>query len=282
MNEFLGTIQKYRVLRQTNLGYVLTYDGTDEYFLHRNETNFQTLNVDQTIDAFLYADKIGRFALTLYKPTVTTTKIGFARVQDVSPTVGIFVNIGTSKDILLSRDDLPLEQSEWPKCGDYVVGRLKVKAEKLVLKMATKDEILEASKKEELPLNEKVKAFIYRMTKDGVNLVTENLNIVFVYHANMRKKYRLGEEAFVKILAKNENDYTGTLIEHKEVIILSDRETLLQYLKAHDGVMAITEKSDSEVIKHVFQMSKKAFKAAIGNLYKDRLIEIHDDKIILL
>jgi hypothetical protein len=282
MADFLGTIQKYRVLRETDLGFVLTYDGTDEYFLHRNETNFQKLAVDQVVEAFLYSDKKSRLALTLFKPSTTTTKVGFARVQDVSPTVGIFLNIGTSKDILLSRDDLPVEISEWPKCGDYIIGKLKAKGERLVLKMATKDEILATSKNEQLPVNEKVKAFVYRITLDGINLVTENLNIVFVYHANIRKKYRLGEEVLVKILIKNDNDYSGTLIEQKEVMILNDRETLLQYLKTNDGFMAITEKSDAEVIKHVFNMSKKAFKAAIGNLYKDRLIEIHDDKIILL
>ena len=64
MNEFLGTIQKYKVVRETDLGYVLTYDGTDEFFLHRNETNFQKLTTGQVVDAFLYTDKKSRLALT--------------------------------------------------------------------------------------------------------------------------------------------------------------------------------------------------------------------------
>jgi predicted RNA-binding protein (virulence factor B family) len=46
--------------------------------------------------------------------------------------------------------------------------------------------------------------------------------------------------------------------------------------------MAVTEKSDAIVINKVFNMSKKAFKIAIGGLYKERLIEIYADKIILL
>ncbi|MGD9604578.1 MAG: S1-like domain-containing RNA-binding protein [Bacilli bacterium] len=282
MNSNLGTIQKYRVLRETNLGYVLTLDGNDEYFLHRNETNYQKLTIDEQVDAFLYADKKGRLALTLFKPTATINKIGFARVQDVNSQLGVFLNIGTSKDILLSRDDLPISLEEWPQCGDYIIGKLKVKADRLILKMATKDEILNQRKENDLPINEKVKAFVYRMTPEGVNLVTENLNIVFVFHTNMRKKYRLGEEVSVKILVKNETDFFGTLIDQKEVMIKNDRDILLSYLKSHQGVMAITEKSDSEAIKKVFNMSKKAFKAAVGNLYKDRLVEIHDDKIILL
>ncbi|HNZ50571.1 MAG TPA: S1-like domain-containing RNA-binding protein [Bacilli bacterium] len=282
MNNYLGTIQKYRVLRETKLGYVLTLNGNDEYFLHRNETNFQKLALDDEIEAFLYADKKGRLALTLFKPTATVHKIGFARVQDVKQQLGVFLNIGTSKDILLSKDDLPINHVEWPQCGDYIIGKLRVKSEKLILKMASKEEILKQKQAKELPLNEKVKAFVYRITPDGVNLVTENWNIVFVYHTNLRKKYRLGEEVMVKVLSKNETDYTGTLIDQKEIMIKTDRDVLLAYLKKHHGVMAITEKSDAEAIKKVFNMSKKAFKAALGNLYKDRLIEIHDDKIILL
>ena len=282
MNSNLGTVQKYRVLRETNLGYVLTLDGKDEYFLHRNETNFQKLTIDEQVDAFLYADKKGRLALTLFKPSATINKIGLARVQDVNTQLGVFLNIGTSKDILLSRDDLPITLTEWPQSGDYVVGKLKAKADKLVLKLSSKEEMLSQRKPGELSLNEKYKAYVYRMTPDGVNLVTESFQIIFVHHTNLRKKYRLGEEVNVKILSKNENDYSGTLIEQKELMIKNDRDLLLDYLKSHQGVMAITEKSSSEAIKKVFNMSKKAFKAAIGNLYKERLIEIHDDKIILL
>jgi hypothetical protein len=282
MNEFLGTIRKYKVLRETDLGYVLTFDGTDEFFLHRNETNFQKLTTGQIVDAFLYTDKKSRLALTLIRPSCTVSKLGFARVQDINPSLGAFMNIGTSKDVLLSKDDLPLETADWPQCGDMIVGHLRVKADRLILRPSSKDDILNEHKPTDLPINEKVKAYVYRITKDGVNLITETFNIVFVYYANLRKKYRLGEPVMVKILTKNEDDYTGTLTEPKEILILSDRDTLLEYLKAHQGIIAITEKSSSDAIMHVFKMSKKAFKAALGSLYKDHLIEIHDDKIILL
>lgn len=278
----LGKVNKYTVLRETDIGYMLTFDGTDEFFLHRNETNYLNLNPGDVVDAFLYSDKKGRIAATLSIPTVTVDKGGFTKVKDVNLKIGAFLDIGTSKDVLLSRDDLPINFSDWPKADDVIACRLRVKGDRLVAKMLTKDEILENNKKIELTIDEKVEGYVYRITDDGINIVTNTYDVVYVYRTNMRKKYRLGEKVNVKIVRKNIDDYSGTLIEQKEKMIKDDREVILEYLKSHQGVMAITENSDPAVINHVFNMSKKSFKNAIGSLYKERIIEIHYDKIILL
>ncbi len=47
------------------------------------------------------------------------------------------------------------------------------------------------------------------------------------------------------------------------------------------GELLLTDKSSPESIKFHMQMSKKAFKKAVGNLYKQRKIEILEDKIVL-
>ena len=51
-------------------------------------------------------------------------------------------------------------------------------------------------------------------------------------------------------------------------------ETLLSYLKEHGGVCNMGDKSEAEDIKRTFQVSKKVFKRAIGDLYKRRLITV--------
>jgi len=281
MNSNLGKLNKFKVLRETNLGYMIS-DGTYEYFLHRNETNFLKLNEGDMVIAFIYSDKLGRIAATLYTPKVTTEKSGFAEIVGINQKVGAFINIGTNKDVLLSRDDLPITYSEWPEVGGFVLVTLKVKGDRLVAKMLTKDEILEKSENIELPLNEKVHGYVYRITPDGINIVTDTYDVVYVFHTNLRKRYHIGEEVNVKILRKNIEDYNGTLIEQKERMIDDDKEVILEYLKEHQGMMGITESSDAAVIAKVFTMSKKSFKNAIGRLYKERKIEIMEDKIVLL
>ena len=73
MND-LGRIKKFKVTRTTKLGYMLT-DGEKEYFLHRNESNYRDLQEGDGVEAFIYADKKGRLAATLYLPTATVERV---------------------------------------------------------------------------------------------------------------------------------------------------------------------------------------------------------------
>ena len=59
-------------------------------------------------------------------------------------------------------------------------------------------------------------------------------------------------------------------------------ETLLQYLKDNGGVCDLGDRSDAEDIKRRFQVSKKVYKRAVGDLYRRRLINITDNGIALV
>ena len=195
----LGYINKFVVDRETQLGYVIKKDD-NEFFLHRNECCGKTPMVGETLEAFIYVDKKGREAATLHLPTITCSKVGMGEVVLVKEDLGAFVNIGISKDILLSKDDLPLGFRNWPKVGDKVACSMKIRARKLVLKLASKNEILKSSENVNIAENEKVDAYVYRITDDGINLVTEDLNVIFVYKNNYRGKYHIGQKANVKII----------------------------------------------------------------------------------
>ena len=115
-----------------------------------------------------------------------------------------------------------------------------------------------------------------------MNIVTGDYEIVYVYKTNYRGTYRLGQKVEVRIIDVHETDYSGTMIEKKEVQIQDDKNIILEYLNKHNGVMLITENSSPELINHLFNMSKGAFKKAIGGLLKENKIEILNDKIILI
>ena len=61
-------------------------------------------------------------------------------------------------------------------------------------------------------------------------------------------------------------------------VIDEDVDKVLKKIE-EKGVLMLTDKSSPESIKFHLQMSKKAFKRAIGNLYKQRKIQIFDDRI---
>ena len=54
-------------------------------------------------------------------------------------------------------------------------------------------------------------------------------------------------------------------------------ETLLRYLHENGGRCELGDKSEAELIYDRFKVSKKAYKRAIGDLYRRRLISINDD-----
>lgn len=59
-------------------------------------------------------------------------------------------------------------------------------------------------------------------------------------------------------------------------------EQLLRYLHENDGYCELGDHSDADVINARFQVSKKAYKRAVGDLYKRHLITIADDGIRLV
>jgi predicted RNA-binding protein (virulence factor B family) len=50
-------------------------------------------------------------------------------------------------------------------------------------------------------------------------------------------------------------------------------EQILEQLKASGGQLALDDSSSPEAIREAFATSKKAFKQALGALYRDRRIE---------
>src|SRR5699024_12588626 len=68
----------------------------------------------------------------------------------------------------------------------------------------------------------------------------------------------------------------------KEDRIESDADIILAYLKINDGKMPYKDKSDPDDIKDAFGMSKSAFKRALGNLMRERIVNQDDSNTFLV
>lgn len=273
----IGAINQLVVERKTDIGYMLKSDE-GEIFLHVNETAFRELDPGDSVEAFLYFDQKGRLAATLKEPLITIDEPAFLSVKDIQP-IGCFMEMGISKDVLLSKDVLPHDRKLWPIEGDMVLCTLKVKG-KFVVKIATQDEVPLTTAKP-LEVKDLVKARVHRIGNQGINLVTDDYQFIFVHHTMYKKSYRLGEEIEVKIVYHSDQGYTGSLIPQKEVALHEDANRILSYLNRR-GELHLTSESPPEEIDQVLSMSKKAFKRAIGKLYRERKIIIDDGRIRLV
>lgn len=276
----IGNYNTLTVLRETPYAYIIT-DGEAEVFLHKNQTT-RSLEDGEQIKVFLYYDNQKRVTATMNMPVLDQNTPAFVKVVAVHRKLGVFLDMGLRKDLLLSIDDLPPIRKEWPEVGDTLFVRLKVSANQLTAKRINRFDV-NTFLKPETPLNEgdEVSAVKIYQAEEGAVFLTEAGHRIFVYGKHMRKVYRLGESASITITIVKDHDYNGTLIEQKELMIDQDSERILAYLKDHDGTMPFTDKSSPKDIKDTFMMSKSAFKRALGTLYKARLVDLEKDKTML-
>ena len=94
----------------------------------------------------------------------------------------------------------------------------------------------------------------------------------YVYIMEDEKTHRLMATAKVERYQKNDGRQR----------VLDFAEVLLRYLYEHDGKCELGDKSPAEQIYERFQVSKKDYKKAIGDLYRRRLIIISEEGIQLI
>jgi uncharacterized protein len=279
----IGEINTLVVKKRSDLGYMLINDLGDEVLLHFKQS-LRELEVGESIDVFILLDSEKRITATCEEPVIKIGFPGFVKVTNVVEDLGIFINNNVFKDPLVSHDDLPLDMDKWPIIGDTVLCKLKVTQTQLIAKMISPEEAKSLFNPiKALELSVKVSAIVLKSGNEGVNLITLEGHNIFVYYKHKRRDYRIGEQVIVKIINVGENNnYNGTLLDAKVPLMLEDADVILEYLKETNGVMNITAKTDVETIEETFNMSKAAFKRALGNLYKKRLIKFENDKTYLV
>ncbi len=276
----IGEINKLRVKRETDISYILINDNDPyEVFMHFNQAT-RRLSENEEVNVFLYYDNKHRLCATMEDPSISTTKYGFVSCVGVREKVGCFMNIGIAKDILLSKDFLPNNPKAWPKNNDMLPCILKVKKDSLVCKIISREDVEKHNTS--IKVGDTISAYVVSFTSTGLLACDEEFNFIYVHKSMIRKKYRIGEEIILTIININsKGEFNGSTITQKETMRLSDSQMLLNYLKEMGGVIPLGNLSTPEDISKVFTLSKSAFKRAVGALYKDRLIEIEDYRILL-
>ncbi|WP_428911349.1 CvfB family protein [Niallia sp. Krafla_26] len=269
IQEFIGKVVSLNVARQTEFGYFLT-DGTEDVLLHKNEVE-RELEEDESVEVFLYTDSKGRIAATTTIPTVTVGTYNWATVSDTKPGLGVFLDIGIQKDMLLGQEDLPVHKSVWPVEGDRLFITLRVnKNHRIYVKTAT-DPIIEENsiKASRDSFNKTVHGFIYRTAKVGSWIFTAEGYKGFIHESQREVEPRLGEKVEGRVIdVKEDGSINVSLLPRKQEALDQDAEKILSVLEGR-GAMPYWDKSMPEDIQDKFNMSKAAFKRALGRLMKE-------------
>lgn len=272
-----GQMATLEVVRTAQFGYFLS-DGENDILLHKNEAE-KELKEGQKVSVFLYMDHDERLAATMKKPHIVLGEFTWLEVSDVNQKMGVFLDMGVQKELLLSKDDLPQDRAAWPLMGDRVfVGLKHDKKGRLLAKLGLDVEL--ADKEEQAGkemINKEVTGNVYRVIALGAFLYTDEHYIGFIHRDEMKGSIRLGQKVTARVKSIREDGRLNlTQNPSKAVAYTEDAEIIYQILQDRGGAMPFSDQTDPETIRQKFSISKAAFKRALGKLMKENKIYQED------
>ena len=128
-----------------------------------------------------------------------------------------------------------------------------------------------------------VELLIYARSDLGYKAIVDHRYLGQIYDNETFRRLHYGERVpgFVKqVRSDGKIDLSLQLPGRQAQSQLCD--AILSHLKQNNGLSALTDFSPPDDIYRVFGVSKAKYKKALGQLYRERLIQIEKDRIILL
>lgn len=268
-----GMLVTATVERQAPFGYFLSVAGQD-VLLHQSEAE-EGIELGAQVEVFLYHDHQDRLAATQHEPHVTLGEFGWLEVKDIHPRMGVFLDNGIQKDLLLPADQLPEIKSKWPHKGDRVYVQLEHDKQGRMLAVLAREEDFAqiAVPAAEDVFNEDITGYVYKVIKIGAFLLTEGMHLAFIHRDEASESLRVGQRVEGRVSKVREDGRLNvTMKPRKEVSYSQDAEMIYEYLKNRGGRMPYTDKTEPDIIKEKFGISKAGFKRALGKLMKERRV----------
>lgn len=135
----------------------------------------------------------------------------------------------------------------------------------------------------ELKVGDKVNIVIGRASGLGVMVLINELEEGLIYQNEIFQPLIEGEkmEAYIKNIREDGKIDVSLQPQGFRNVIDINMEKVLDSINSHNGFLPLTDKSTPEAIKRELEMSKKAFKSAVGRLFKQKKIIIREDGILL-
>ncbi|MEG2009965.1 MAG: S1-like domain-containing RNA-binding protein [Oscillospiraceae bacterium] len=275
----LGKIQSLKVLRLTAIGAYLNVPGGDDkedILLPKNQLSAET-QVGDEVEVFVYKDSEDRLISTLKKPKITLGELAVLKIAQVTK-VGAFLDWGLEKDLLL-----PFKEQEGDlKTGDERLVTLYVdKSDRLCASMKIY-ELLE--NKAPYKMNERVSGTIYSYNEQlGFFVAVDNKYHGLLLNKELYGSFAIGDKLDARVKrVRPDGKLELSVREATPLAIEGDAQRILDFMKRGGGKTKLNDDSTPETIKAQLNMSKKAFKRAVGRLLKEGAIKISDEGMEML
>ena len=274
----LGKLNRLSIVRASAPGLYLDGGDLGEILLPGRYIP-ANLKPKDRLDVFVYRDSEDRLVATTEIPHAAVGEFACLKVVSINDRVGAFLDWGLAKDLLLPFG----EQERSVRVGQRVVVFIHIdpRTERIVATAR-----LNRHLSQDRPFyrnSQPVNLLITGATPLGYQAIVENRHRGLLYRDNIATPLQIGQrlQGFVRNLRPNGKiDLSLDAAGYKRVAPLTD--LIVQALESNGGQMAFDDDSSPEAIRQKFSVSKKAFKQALGKLYKARRIRFQHPGIQLL
>ena len=263
-----GDYNTLKVLRAVDFGVYLD-DGGEGILLPKRFVP-EGLKPDDEIKVFVYHDSEGRLIATTQHPKGVVGDI--VNMQAVTVTEhGAFLDWGLMKDIFVPKS----KQLSGMRQGAFYL--VKIYIDEQTGRVAATEKLEYFLSNETLTVKEKdeVALTVYRRTDIGYVVIINNLHTGVLHFNQIYQNIGVGDKmkGYIKaIRPENKIDVVAGAIGYNR--IEGEAEKILRLLNENNDYLPYHDKSSPEEIYAFFGMSKKAFKMAVGNLFKQKKIEL--------
>jgi uncharacterized protein len=224
----------------------------------------------EELSVFLYRDGSGHVRATLKHPHAQVGEFALLTVRAVGP-YGAFLDWGVEKDLLVPFRHQPEKMEE----GRSYLVRVALDREGRPFATARIEDYLEP-RAEGLSEGDEIFLTLWQFTDLGAKVIVNHRFGGLLYRDELRPGSRPGNRltGYVKRLREDGKiDVTLRKIGTKGAE--EAREIVLVALKkSPEGFLPLNDESSPEKIRQMLGLSKKAFKKALGGLYKGGLVEL--------
>ncbi len=274
----IGERNALRVLREATPGLYLDGEELGHILLPRRYVVPGTVSGDY-LEVFVHRDSEDRLVATTEIPRACVGEFAAMKVVSFSPKIGAFLDWGLTKDLLLPMR----EQAHRVRVGETVVAYvlLDPKGQRIVATTRL-DRHLDRSEPA-YDEGQRVHLLIAAETPLGFKAIVENAHAGLLYKSDLAAPLAVGQqlEGYVRAVRPDGKiDLALDPAGHARIGPLLER--ILESLEAHGGRLEFSDRSTPEAIRATFGTSKKAFKQALGALYRERKIRLAGEGIELV
>ncbi|MSR44252.1 MAG: GntR family transcriptional regulator [Phycisphaerales bacterium] len=264
----LGKRNLLSVVRETASGVYLDGEQLGEILLPGRYVK-SDLRVKQKLDVFIYRDSEDRLVATTETPFAVVGEFAWLKVKDIHAQTGAFLDWGLAKDLLLPFG----EQAAPVEVGKRVIVGVCIdpKSDRIIASGRLVDHL--STTPPQYADGRAVSLLVVGESPLGYSAIVEHAHLGLLYRTDLSSPLAVGQQlnGFVRTVRDDGKiDLRLDACGYARVAPLTDE--IMRELESAGGRLNFDDDSSPDEVRQRFGVSKKAFKQALGSLFRARRI----------